>query len=229
MPILAAETEGAQRPAAHPFVVPFGVFVAFLALNGCLESVWPSAKLAVYPVQTLVCGYALWRFRTAYYPLLRATGLRFALAVGVFVLLVWVAPQTLHLAPPRTDGFNPGLLSGSPGLYAASLTLRFLRLVVVVPMLEEVFWRGFMLRVLIRADFAAVPFGTFTWTSCAGVAFLFSVEHQPADWPAGFVAGWLYNLVAYRTRNLGACVLAHAVTNLGLGIYVCATRQWGFW
>jgi membrane protease YdiL (CAAX protease family) len=39
----------------------------------------------------------------------------------------------------------------------------------------------------------------------------------------------LYNLVAYRTRSLASCVVAHAVTNLLLGLWIMATRQWGFW
>ena len=49
-----------------------------------------------------------------------------------------------------------------------------------------------------------------------------------ADWPAAILTGALYNLVAYRTRSLSSCVLAHAVTNALLGAYVLHTRQWGF-
>ncbi len=54
-------------------------------------------------------------------------------------------------------------------------------------------------------------------------------EHSRPDWPAALVTGALLNLVAYRTRSLGACVLAHAVANLLLGLYVLRTGQWGFW
>src|SRR5205823_1367998 len=98
-----------------------------------------------------------------------------------------------------------------------------------VPILEEVFWRAFLLRRLMHRDFLAVPFGDLSWGSGAAVAALFAAEHQLPDWSAGFAAGVLYNFVAYRTRNLGACILAHAITNFGLGVYTCATRQWGFW
>ena len=200
-----------------------------MVLNQLLEPAWPDAKFVLYPVQTLVCGYALWRYRDAYGPL-RARGLGFGVATGFLVLWLWVAPQLLHLAPDRrTGGFDPGHLAASPGLYTLALALRFLRLAVVVPLLEELFWRAFVLRVLIRPDFLSVPFGTFSWSSCLAVAFLFALEHQPPDWPAGFLAGLLYNAVAYRTRNLAACILAHALTNLGLGVYICITRQWGFW
>lgn len=217
-----------KRSPATPFVVPFGIFAGLLVLDQLLETAWPDAKFVFYPAQTLVCGFALWRCRQAYGPF-RARGMAFGTIIGVLVLCLWVAPQLFHLAPARTGGFDPGRLAPFPGLYHLTLALRFLRLVVVVPFLEEVFWRAFVLRVLVRPDFSSVPFGAFSWSSCLVAAGLFAIEHQPPDWPAGFVAGLLYNAVAYRTRNLGACIFAHAVTNLGLGIYICVTRQWGFW
>jgi uncharacterized protein len=217
-----------KRSSVYPFVVPFGTFAGLLALNQLLEAVWPDAKFAVYPAQTLVCGYALWRYRHAYGPF-QARGSRFAALTGVLVLCCWVTPQLLHLAPARTSGFDPGRLAASPALYALTLAFRLLRLVVVVPILEEVFWRAFVLRALIQPDFSRLPFGTFSRSSCVLTAALFAIGHQLPDWPAGFLAGLLYNAVAYRTRNLGACILAHALTNLGLGVYICATRQWGFW
>ena len=70
---------------------------------------------------------------------------------------------------------------------------------------------------------------TFTWKSFLITSVAFCFEHQPADWPAALLTGALFNLVAYRTKSLAACVLTHAVTNLALAIYVLQTRQWGFW
>jgi CAAX prenyl protease-like protein len=65
--------------------------------------------------------------------------------------------------------------------------------------------------------------------SFGAVTIGFMLVHSTADWPAAAVTGALYNLVAYRTKSLSACVLAHAVTNLLLGLWIMATRQWGFW
>jgi hypothetical protein len=65
-------------------------------------------------------------------------------------------------------------------------------------------------------------------SACRAVVYC-SPKHQAADWPAAFLCGIAYNLVAVRTGSLSACVLAHAITNLGLGIYIMSTRQWGFW
>jgi len=117
----------------------------------------------------------------------------------------------------------------SLAVLAVNLGLRFLRLVVVVPLLEEIFWRGFLLRYLINEDFTQVPMGAFSWLSFGVVTAGFCFEHSLPDWPAAILTGALYNLVAYRTRSLSSCVLVHAVTNALLGAYVLHTRQWGFW
>ena len=82
---------------------------------------------------------------------------------------------------------------------------------------------------IIDDDFTDVPIGTFSWKSFAIVTGGFCLEHSFADWPAAILTGALFNLVAYRTRSLSACVLTHAVTNLLLGIWVMRTGQWGFW
>ena len=110
-----------------------------------------------------------------------------------------------------------------------TLVLRFVRLVAVVPIMEEVFWRGFLLRYLVQENFTALPFGAWSPLSFAVVTLGFTFEHSRPDWPAAFITGILYNLVAIRTRSLPACVLAHALTNLCLGLYVMQTHQWGFW
>jgi uncharacterized protein len=81
----------------------------------------------------------------------------------------------------------------------------------------------------VSEDFQKVPFGTFTWKSFSIVSVAFCFEHQMADWPAALITSVLFNLVAIRTRSLSACVFAHAVTNLGLGIYILRTGQNGFW
>jgi CAAX prenyl protease-like protein len=216
-----------------PYVGPMGVFVGLLGLNGLLEridhSFWlSSAEYWIYPLQTVFCGALLfWFWRT--YPLQAPVRLSFALGIGVFVFLVWIAPQILLGYPPRTEGFNPDIFASQPGLYWPTVILRFLRLVVVVPLVEEIFWRGFLLRYLIDEKFDRVPFGTFSWISFAVVTLAFAASHSVADWPAALITGMLYNAVAYRTKSLSSCVVTHATTNLLLGLWIMQTKQWGFW
>ena len=215
------------------YALPMGVFLAALALVGAVKQVGGSFWLErpeywLYPVQTFVCAALLWWFWREY----DFRGLRqplIAAGVGVLVFVLWIAPQSFFGVAARTDGFNPTVFADQPVAYWTTVALRFLRLVVIVPLVEEIFWRGFLLRYFVDEKFDRVPFGTFTWLSFGVVAVGFMLVHSTADWPAALVTGALYNWVAYRTKSLGACVLAHALTNLMLGIWIMNTRQWGFW
>ena len=125
--------------------------------------------------------------------------------------------------------FDPEVFATIPAAYWATVGFRFLRLVVVVPLVEEIFWRGFLLRYLIGEKFEDVPFGKFSWISFSVVSLAFCFSHSASDWGAALITGMLYNCVAYRTKSLTSCIIAHAVTNLLLGIWIMKTGQWGFW
>lgn len=215
------------------FTLPMGVFVILLGITGTgnrPESVsWFSYPAYwTYPAQTVICGaLILWFWRDYEFRVPRK--LWFALLIGGGVFVIWIAPQQFLGFPPRSTGFNPDLFAAQPGLYWMTVVLRFLRLVVVVPLVEEIFWRGFLLRYPINERFTRVAIGTFSWLSFAVVTLLFGFSHSRADWIAALICGALYNLVAYRTRSLSSCVVAHAVTNGLLGLWVMQTRQWGFW
>jgi uncharacterized protein len=98
---------------------------------------------------------------------------------------VWIAPQQFLNFPARTVGFDLSLLDNSAG-YWLSVALRFLRLVVVVPVMEEIFWRAFVLRFVISERFERVPSGEFTWLSFWMVTLAFTFSHSRPDWLAAF-------------------------------------------
>ena len=216
------------------YTVPMAVFLALLALVSLLHSmgnnIWLSrCEYWIYPVQTIVCGFLLLRFWPRYLSL-RPHRVVIAIVIGLAVFVLWIAPQAFLGYAPRTEGFNPGSMFGDQApLYWLTVIFRFLRLVIVVPLVEEIFWRGFLLRYLINERFSQVPFGAFSWLSFAVVTLCFTFTHSPADWSAAFLTGMLYNFVAYRTKSLGSCVVAHALTNLLLGLWIMKTGQWGFW
>jgi uncharacterized protein len=224
------------NPKERAYLAPFLAFLILLAVGSVVTHfgdgrafwVFSQTRYWVYPLQTVVCAALLLRDWPSYelqaprQPLL-------TVGIGLLALLLWIAPQEWLGASPRVDGFSPEFFGSTGWPYAVNLGLRFLRLVVVVPLLEEIFWRGFLLRYLIKEDFTQVPMGAFSWLSFGVVTAGFCFEHSPSDWPAAILTGGLYNLVAYRTRSLSSCMLAHAVTNALLGAYVLHTRQWGFW
>lgn len=215
------------------YVSPMVLFIALLGLTNVVRridsSIWlNSPEYWVYPAQTIVCGSVVWWFRRDY-QWGRVTRPVFTAAIALLVLFIWISPQVFFGFSRRTLGFDPEVFLNQPTLYWTTIALRFLRLVVVVPFIEEIFWRGFFLRYLIAEDFDRVPFGKFSWLSFVAVSLLFALSHSKADWAAALCTGALYNLVAYRTRSLLSCIFAHALTNLSLGLWIMNTRQWGFW
>ena len=214
-------------------ILPMVVFLVLLALCQLVTThshafVLRHAEFWVYPVQTLLCGALLLWFRRCY-EFHRLKNVTFTVLIALAVFVVWIAPQQFLNFVPRTTGFDPEILGNNPTFYWSAISFRFLRLVVVVPLIEEIFWRRFLLRFVIDEHFEGIPFGKFTWPSFAIGTVVFTFGHLRADWLAAFVAGALYNVVAYRTRSLASCVLAHAVTNLLLGLWIMQTHQWGFW
>ena len=215
------------------YVWPMVAFLLWLGPVPLLKklgtSFWLQApEFWLYPVQTAFCAAILiWYWRE--YEWHRLARPIFTIAIGILVFGLWISPQVLFGASPRLEGFDPEILAPGSTAYWATVVLRFLRLVVVVPLVEEIFWRGFLLRYLIDEKFCEVPFGKFSWLSFGAVTVCFTFAHSSADWLAAAITGVLYNCVAYRTKSLSSCVLVHAVTNLLLGLWIMQTKQWGFW
>jgi CAAX prenyl protease-like protein len=215
------------------FTAPIMLFLLLLGLRDVLARIggpfWVnSAAYWIYPTQTILCGGLIawfWQEYSLNWP--QRTG--FGVAIGLLVFFLWISPQAFFGFAPRLIGFDPTIFADRKLLYWTTIFFRFLRLVLVVPLVEEIFWRGFLLRFLVDERFNTVPFGKFSWTSFAIVSLAFGFSHPSADWPAAIVTGMFYNGVAYVTKNLSTCVLTHAVTNLLLGLWIMRTGQWGFW
>ncbi|CAN5520011.1 CAAX prenyl protease-related protein [soil metagenome] len=230
---MESDATGADRRSLAAYTLPMILFSGGLALVSVLKyaggAFWLDApQFWVYPAQTMACGIVLLFFRRDY-RLEAPRALLVTIGVAIVVFVLWIAPQAFLGFAPRTDGFNPDVFANQSHLYRATVALRFLRLVVVVPLVEELFWRGFLLRYLIKERFTSVAVGSFSWFSFWAVTIGFMLVHSTADWPAAAISGALYNFVAYKTRSLTSCVLAHAGTNLLLGLWIMQSRQWGFW
>jgi hypothetical protein len=155
--------------------------------------------------------------------------------LGVGVCVVWVAPDLLIPGWRAHWIFQNGLtgrlqvsMPGSSLSNPVDLMLRSLRACTVVALAEELFWRGWILRWLIRDDFEKVPLGAWSLHAFLLTAGLFAIEHGPY-WDVGLVAGLLYNWWMVRTKSLGDLVLAHGMTNAALAAFVILTRRWEFW
>ena len=156
-------------------------------------------------------------------------------AVGAGVFLLWIAPDLLWQGyrnlPPFANSIVGHTHSSIPveGLRSSwVLAWRSVRAVLIVPIAEELFWRGWLMRWLIQNDFEKVPLGAYTPLAFWVTAALFGSEHGPY-WDVGFLTGIVYNLWMIRSKSLADCILMHGVTNGLLSIYVILYSQWQYW
>jgi len=220
-------------------VVPFALFMTFIGLEEVLRALAGSGfglgqlaafpPSAAYPIKAIATAALLVWLRKSYRELdFRDLGAPLptllSATTGVVVFVLWIRMDWGFATIGKPGGYNPGLFGASAPLLAG---VRLLGAAAVVPVMEELFWRSFLLRYLIAADFAKVPIGRFTWPSFLISSVLFGLEHNM--YLAGIMAGVAYNLLLYRTKSVAQCVLSHAVTNLLLGIYVLYTGSWQFW
>ena len=226
-------TQSGRPLLQQPFVAwagPFIVFIALLALMPML-SLPPRLSLGLWLV---VCAAAIWvcsrrvlEFRPSQW-----IG---SIAVGVAVCAIWVAPDLLipgwrshWLFQNSITGRVATSMSSAALADPLALGLRAARAILIVPILEELFWRGWLMRWLVKPDFESVGLGTYSHQGFWIVALLFAAEHGPY-WEVGFAAGAVYNWWLVRTRRLSDVILAHAVTNAALCAYVLASGRWEYW
>ena len=158
-----------------------------------------------------------------------------SVAIGVGVFLLWIAPDVLipgyRLHPLFSNDVVGHLHSSLPAAALRSpwiLGWRTARAALIVPVLEELFWRAWLMRWLINTDFQKVPLGTYSPFAFWVTAILFASEHGPY-WDVGLITGVVYNLWMIRSRSVADCILMHGVTNLVLSGYVIASGQWQYW
>jgi CAAX prenyl protease-like protein len=106
--------------------------------------------------------------------------------------------------------------------------MRIIGYVVIVPLAEELAFRGFLTRRIMRADFQKVPIGTFSWTSFLISSLLFGALHGKL-WLIGTGAGMLFAMALYRRQSLGDAVQSHATANALLAVYAVASGNWAVW
>ena len=227
-PLYDSTIEAPYRSTAA-WVGPFAVFALWLALDKFVPLANP-AKEIVRDVVLLaaIVGFS-WKIlpRTAPHWLA-------SIGLGLAVCAMWIAPDAL-IPGWRSHWLFQNSIVGQlktsiPPLELTPLmlVLRTARAALLVPVLEELFWRGWLPRWLQDTNFNKIPLGQYTPFAFWGTAVLFALEHG-SFWEVGLLCGIIYNWWMKRTRSLGDLILVHAVTNLALSIYVILTGRWTFW
>ena len=155
--------------------------------------------------------------------------------MGVAVFVVWIAPDALFPGYRQhwlfTNSVMGSVTAGIPESAREDtlvLILRAVRASIIVPIIEELFWRAWLMRWIILPDFEKIPLGTYSAKAFWLVAVLFASEHG-SYWEVGLAAGILYNWWMLKTKSLGDLILAHAVTNACLSAYVVFAGHWEYW
>lgn len=224
-----------SRPALVR-ILPFAVFIAFLAF-GDLFALLPDHLVfderLLYPLRVIVVGAILiyvWR---------ELEELRegpqdgkwlwlWAPLIGALVFVLWINLDFgwLNLADPEHPGYDPR--HPETGALEWHLVIfRILGAALLVPIMEEIFWRSYLMRWIDRADFRSLAPAAVTLKAMLISSLVFGLAHTL--WFAAIIAGLIYAWLYRASGSIWPPIIAHAVTNGMLGVWVITTGNWQFW
>lgn len=212
-------------------ILPFAVFIGLMAFEYLLKSLVPALDLRwMYALRAGAALLVMAAYARAYVELADArtvSGREWAqaAALGAAVFVAWIALDQPWAGGSAGAGFDA--TAGDGRIDWALVALRLAGAVAVVPLMEELFWRSFILRWIARRDFLNQVPAEAGLRALIVSALVFGVEHEL--WLAGIVAGLAYGFLYMRSGSLWLAVAAHATTNLLLGIWVVVTGNWRLW
>ena len=223
MRLLRKKFEGSPEYAR---VAPFAIFVLLTALQGQFGE---ESRYWIYLLKTLVGAWLIWEMR----PFVQEMRWRVSwesIVVGIAVCAIWVGLDSLYPRLSKAEEvWNPLKQFGQGSLVGwFYVGVRVIGSSIVVPPLEEVFYRSFLYRYFVKLDFLAMPLGQFHALSFVITSVIFGLMH-PDRWLAGILCGLAYQWLAIRKNRLGDAMTAHGVTNFLLGIWVLWKGAWSFW
>ncbi len=236
-----------RRYPELPYVAPFFVYLICVAAEGWISD--PFYRLHSYALRSiigLVVAIVFWKHFPPFGRLHPLKCIVFGLSVaygwviihrmvaGQYVDGAWLTTRQAwyfqpigHDADP-SDYFDPRAVYGSGVMYWMFLVVRIAGASITVPIVEELFWRAFLLRALIDWEaFDRVPLARFTWKSFLICSLLSAAEHP--QWEVGILCWMVYNGLFYWTRSLLCLIVTHGITNFALYAHVAVHRDWVFW
>lgn len=234
--IVIVEAEPSSRGSGSwmddlAYLLPMGVFLALTFAGGHWEKFFPAS----YVLKTLVVAGLLIALRRHFTRINWSYAWLGAL-VGALVFVQWVGMESLLLKfwpnyPRMSRGpvLDPFEKFAAPWQAWAFILIRWAGASLVVPFMEELFWRDYLWRSIISpSDFKLARVGEWDALAFFGVAVAFGAGVH-IEWMTAVVCGLIFGGLLLYTRSLGACIIAHAVTNFLLGGYVLLYKDWKFW
>ena len=219
--------------AAVARIVPFAAFMILLVARGEVpaDGAWGVDPRWIYGVTVGVVGGLLAYFLREYGELVAQTWpslTEIALGVGVglvvFVLWIQLDAPWMTIGSPSAS-FLP--LDASGALIWPLVIVRWIGAALIVPVMEELFWRSFLMRWIQNPQFESVVPQQVALKAIVLSTFVFVLAHTLGL--AAIIAGLAYAWLYVRTGKLWVPIVAHAVTNGALGVWVVMTGKWAFW
>lgn len=221
---VAPDPVALDAPASNSTTALLGPFVTMLAI-AMTTSAFSSGFDYLYPLRLAAVTCVLWICRSAYKTIRWRSSL-LAVLIGAVMAACWIVMAPADLA--GKNGWPVALLAMAPGLSLLWLICRTAGYVLLIPLIEELAFRGYVMRRLIASDIDGVPMGTFRWPAFLGSALLFGAFHGQL-WLQGTIAGLAFGAALVHRRSLGDAVIAHATTNGLIACYVFYTGHWSMW
>jgi uncharacterized protein len=219
-------------------VIPFAVFAALTMVQ---SSFGEAGQYWIYALKTVIAACLFWAMRRHIQELKWKLSWE-AVVSGVLVFAAWVGLDGLYptisellawiglhsTISRRAGSFNPIQTYGQGSFLGfIFIGVRIVGSTLIVPMLEEVFYRSFLYRYIIQAQFLKIPLGRFDYRAFIIVGAAFGISHF--EWLPGILCAFIYQALVWRKGRLGDALSAHAITNLLLGIWVVARGDYLFW
>jgi len=155
-----------------------------------------------------------------------------AVVVGLIIWALWIGLDPyypkLQFRTKAGQPWNPFNQFGEHSLGGWFFVgVRLFGSTLVVPPIEEAFYRSFLYRYVAQASFTTVALSTLHWLSLFVTALVFGFSHY--QWLAGIICGLAYQWLVIRKNRLGDAMTAHAITNFLLGLWIIWRGAWNFW
>jgi CAAX prenyl protease-like protein len=220
-----------DRFRASPVYARVAPYVIIVALTFVQDSFGSPLRYWLYLAKMLVglwCIVEMWSF----VPEMRWAFSWEAVVVGVGVCAIWVGLDPYYpkigLLFQEGQPWNPVKEFGSGSAMAIFFVgVRTFGSAIVVPPIEEAFYRSCLYRYLVRTKFTEMPLNRFHGLSLVVTSLIFGFVHY--QWLGGVLCGLAYQLLVIRKNRLGDAMTAHAITNFLLGIWVYWKDAWNFW
>lgn len=222
----------------RPDIVLVAPYMAYLVLLGLVSIVPPTWQAGAIVLRGVGSLWVVWLLRKHLPPWGQPRWL-IAIPAGFFAAGLWYVGQYLFdgiglggrlpLYPGEKVLVDPRDALGAYKLFWATAGLRIAVAITAVPIVEELFWRAFLLRAMINwHDFDRIPLGKFTWISFLGTSLLSTLQH-PDNWAVSILCWLFYNALFCWTRSILCLIIVHAITNLVLYMHVMRVGDWAFW